>query len=125
MEPQDVLADQVIVDRPPLREPFGVRCVTHRGAVVEQRVGPDIGDVFRIPGQRHPPRDRRATHREVLQATANEAEHLVAARVGLHRVGMCGVVLEEAVLVARQLEEVVLFGDVLHRPVVDRTVARY
>ena len=43
--------------------------------------------------------------------------------LGLHRLGMLGVVREQPVLVARQLEEVVLLGDVLDRPAVDRAVA--
>ena len=43
--------------------------------------------------------------------------------VGLHRLGMRGVVLEQAVLERRELEEVVLLGDALDRAVVDRAVA--
>ena len=46
------------------------------------------------------------------KALTDEAEHLVAPRLGLHRVGMRLVPLEQAVAVAAELEEVVVF---LHR----------
>ena len=117
VEAQDVLADEVVVDGPPLGEARVVGRVADRGAVVEQRVDPHVRDVLRIPRQRHAPVDRRAAHREVLQTAADEAEHLVQPRLGLHRVGMLGVVREQPVGVARELEEVVLLDDVLDRTV--------
>ena len=51
---QDVLADQVVVDRPPLREALGVGAETDRGAVVEQRVGPDVRTCFGSHGNGTP-----------------------------------------------------------------------
>ena len=50
-------------------------------------------------------------------------EHLVAPRLGLHRVGVRGVPLEQAVCVAAELEEVVLLLHVLDGRAVDRAVA--
>ena len=123
VETQDVLAHQVVVDGPPLGETRVVGRVPHRRAVVEQRVGPHVRNVLRVPRERNAPVDRRATHREILEATPDETEHLVHPRLGLHRVGMLGVIREQAVGVARQLEEVVLLDDVLDRPHVDRTIA--
>ena len=67
--------------------------------------------------------DRLPAHREVGEPLLDEAEHLVAPRRRLHRVGIRGVVVEQALLVARQLEEVVLLGDPLDRPAVDRALA--
>ncbi len=73
-----------------------------------------------VPRQRDAPRDRRAADREVEQALLDEAEHLVALPRRLHRLGMLGVEGEQAVLVAREAEEVVLLGDVLDDRAVDR-----
>ena len=122
VEAQDVLADEVVVGGPPLGEARVVGRVPDRGAVVEERVGPHVRDVLRVPGQRNTPVDRRPAHREVLQTTADESEDFVHARLRLHRVGMRGVVLEEPVGEARQAEEVVLLDHELDRAEVDRAV---
>ncbi len=117
---EDVLADEVVVDRPVAVEPRTVVGVADRGAVVDQRVEPHVGDVAVVPRERDAPRDRRAADREVEQPLLDEAQHLVALPGRLHRLGMLGVVLEQAVLVAREPEEVVLLGDVLDHGAVDR-----
>ncbi len=121
VEPQDVLADEVGA-RPPLGEPLGVGAVADGGDVVRQRVEPHVGDVARVPWQRDAPGQRRAGDREVLQARADEPEGLVALGVGLHEVRVLLVPVEQALLVLRQLEEVVLLGDVLDGAAVDGAV---
>ena len=52
----DVLADQVVVDRPPLREALGVGAEADGRQVVGQGVEPHVGDVARVPRQRDAPR---------------------------------------------------------------------
>ena len=117
---EDVLADEVVVGGPVAVEAGAVVGIADRGAVVDQRVEPHVRDVALVPRQRDAPRDRRAADREVEQALLDQPEHLVALARGLHRLGMLGVVREEAVLVAREAEEVVLLGDVLDDRAVDR-----
>ena len=56
-----------------------------------------------------------ARDREVLQAAADEAEHLVAPEVRLDEVRMVGVVALQAILVGRQPEEPVPLGQPLER----------
>ena len=123
VEAEDVLPHQVVVDRPPPREPLPVGAVAHGGAVVDQGVEPDVGDVLRVPGDRDAPADRRPGDREVLEALTDEPQHLVAAGLGLDGVRVGLVVLQQPVAVAGELEEVVLLPHPLHRPAVDRAVA--
>ena len=102
------------------------------GDVVDERVVPDVDDArLRVPRavlaqrrlavlgdrERDPPPARRplAADREVLEAAADEAEHLVAPEVGLDEVGMVGEVALEALLVGRQAEEPVPLGQPLER----------
>ena len=123
VEAEDVLPDQVVVDRPPALEALPVGAVAHGRAVVDEGVEPHVGDVGRVPGDRHPPADRRPGDREVLEALADEAQDLVAAGVGLDGVGVGLVVGQQPVLVAGQLEEIVLLPHPLDGPPVDGTVA--
>ncbi len=120
VEPEDVLADRVDVRRPHPREPLGSVGVAGRGDVVRQRVEPDVADVLRVPRDRHAPVERRPADREVLKTPADRGQDLVAAGLGLDRLGMRLVVLEEAVRVGREAEEVVLLDHPLDRPLVDR-----
>ncbi len=119
---QDVLADEVVVGRPEPVETLPVAPVADRGAVVHEGVEPDVGHVRRVPRQRDPPRDRRAADREVAQALLDDPEDLAALARGLDRLRVLGVVREQAVLEAGELEEVVLLGDPLDRRAVDRAV---
>jgi hypothetical protein len=120
VEPQDVLADQVVHRRPPGGEPLVVLSEADGGDVVDERVVPDVGDMRRVPGQRDAPRDRRAADREVVESTTDEPQRLVALALGTHEAGMRRVPVEQRLLEARQLEEVVLFLHRFDRTEVDR-----
>ena len=121
VEPKDVLADHVDVRRPHLGEPLGVVSVARRGDVVRERVEPHVRHVLGVPGDRDPPPEGRPRDREVLEAPPDHGQHLVAAALGLYGLRMRLVVLEEAVPVGGEAEEVVLLGHELDRAVVDRT----
>ncbi len=118
VEPQDVLADDV-VGGPPGGEALVVGAVADGGEVVDQGVEPHIGDVRRVPRDGHAPADRAAADREVVEAAPDEAQGLVALGLGAHEAGMGGVPVEQRLLEAGELEEVVLLLHVLDRPVVD------
>src|SRR5439155_1583382 len=66
---------------------------------------------------------RAPAHREIPQALTDEPQHLVALRVGLHSFGVRRVMLEQGVLEAGQLEEVVLLADVFDRTTMDGALA--
>ena len=89
-------------------EPLRVGAVADGGDVVGQGVEPDVGDVAGVPRQRDAPAQRRAADREVLQARADEAEHLVALGLGLDEVGCCSYQSSRRSVVAGEPEEVVL-----------------
>ena len=102
------------------------------GDVVDERVVPDVDDpglgipravlaqrALAVLGDRErdaPTAGRAlARDREVLEAAADEAEHLVAPVVRLDEVGVVGEMALEALLVGRQPEEPVLLGQPLER----------
>ncbi len=116
----DVLADQVVVDRPPLLEALGVGAEPDGRQVVGQRVEPHVGDVGRVPRQRDAPRQAGAAGREVAQPRADQPERLVGPELRHDRAGVGVVPLEQPVLEPRQPEEVVLLLELLHRQPVDR-----
>ena len=95
------------------------RAVADRREVVDQRVEPDVGDVRRVPRERHAPGDRAAADREVGEAAPDEPERLVALGLGPHEARMRRVPVEQGLLESGELEEVVLLGDVLDRTPVD------
>ena len=123
VEPQDVLADRVDVGGPHPREPLGSVGVARGGDVVRERVEPDVADVLRVPGQRDAPVERRPADREVLEAAADRRQDLVPPGLGLDRFGVRLVVLEEALGVGGEAEEVVLLDHPLDRALVDRAEA--
>ena len=120
MEPQDVLPDEMDVGGPHAREPLRVRAVPGRREVVRERVEPDVADVVRVPRQRDPPAEVRPADREVLEASADQRQDLVAAGLGLDGLRMPLVVLQEPVRVGGEPEEVVLLPHALDGPTVDR-----
>src|SRR5213595_449386 len=88
--------------------------VAKRCDVVAQRVEPDIRHLLRVTRNRNAPATRarpRSRDAEILQAAANEAEHLILTRarhnpqpIGLDQ-------LTQAIGIARQAKEVVLLLD--------------
>ena len=120
MVADDVLADEVVVDGPPLGEPGRVAAEADGGEVVGEGVEPDVGHVLRVPRQRDAPVDAGATDREVAQTGADQAEGLVATELRHDRSGVGAVPLEQAVLEPGQPEEVVLLLELLDRQLVDR-----
>ena len=108
VEAQDVLADQVPGPGPAVGEGRVAGAVAGGRQVVGEGVEPDVGDVAGVPGQGDPPVDRGPADGEVLEALADEPEGLVAPDLGLHEAGVGVVPVEQGLLVAAQLEEVVL-----------------
>ncbi len=90
VEPEDVLADEVVDVGPPVGEARPVGAVADRRGVVDERVVPDVEDVRVVPRHRHTPVERAAADADVAEAVADQAQRLVALAVGLHRVGSCG-----------------------------------
>ncbi len=117
VEPDDVLADEVHVGGPVPVEAgrLGrvVTAVAERGDVVQQRVDPDVGDVFLRRRDRNAPRERRARDGQVPQAALDERVTSLRRVYGLHEPGMLLVELEQPVLELRQLEEPVVLLDEL------------
>ena len=97
------------------------RCRSRGGEVVDERVVPDVEDVPVVPGDRHAPVDRGPGDRDVLEATPDEAEGLVALGSGTTASGWLSYQSSEPVCSnARQLEEVVLLRASLDRRAVHR-----
>ena len=132
VEARDVLADHVEVGRPPAREFRRVVGEAGPGDVVDERVVPDVDRAGgRVPGtvrelraapvgedrERDPPPRIGPADGEVLQAAADEAQHLVAPMVGRHEVRVLLEPALEALLVGREPEEPVPLGQPLERDV--------
>ena len=96
--------------------------VGQRTQVVDEGVGPDVGDLIRIPRDRDSPRLRRAADREVAQPARDEALRLVCPEPGQHEVGPLVVQREQLVLVGREPEEPVLLLDPLRLDAVVRAL---
>ncbi len=118
--PEDVLADHVDVRRPAPREGHLVRAVAGGREVVREGIEPDVGDVVGVPRQRDPPVEVRPADREVPEPAPDQGQHLVPPDVGLHGGRRSLVVLQEAVSIGREPEEVVLLLHHLDRTLVDR-----
>ena len=109
VEAHDVLADHVQIGRPVALE---LRAVgvgkAGRGDVVGQRVDPHIHDVLGIAGHADAPVERGARDRQILQAAAHEARHLVQPLLRQHVVRIARVEVEQLLLIGRELEEIAL-----------------
>ena len=125
-----VLIDAVEVGRPPLLDHGRVVGEAAPGDVVDEGVVPDVDGAgvgvpraVGAPGVRAVGKDREgdpppgpgAADREVLEAAADEAQHLVAPELGLDELGMLLVPALQALLVSREPEEPVLLGQPLER----------
>ena len=94
--------------RPPRVEPLVVGAVADGRGVVDEGVVPDVEDVALGPRHRHAPGERRAGDRDVVEALAEEPEHLVALALRGDDLGVLLDPVDEPLLVAAQAEEVVL-----------------
>ena len=61
-----------------------------------------------------------ATHREIAQPATDEAEGFIGTEFGHDCSGMCRVPVQETILETTETEEVILFFEVVNRPLVDR-----
>ena len=77
------------------------------GDVIGQRVDPHIHDVLVAAGHAHAPVEGGARDRQVLQAAAHEARHLVQALLRQHVIRLL-VELQQLVRIGRQPEEIAL-----------------
>jgi len=82
-----------------------------RRDVVDEGVEPDVHDALRVEWQRDTPGLPRAADGDVVEAALDHVENLVAPDLGLERLGVPRVVIEQRLLVLRQAEEVVLLRD--------------
>ena len=123
VEAQDVLREQVADVRPEDVEVLPGPRVRQRAEVVDERVGPDVGDLIRIPRDRDAPRLARAADREVAEAARDEAARLVVTELRQHEVGPLVVELQQLVLVGGEAEEPVLLLDPFRHGAVDRALA--
>ncbi|MGY4454086.1 hypothetical protein ACVWZR_008746 [Bradyrhizobium sp. i1.3.1] len=111
VEADDVLADDVHVGRPVAPVLVALVGESDAGDVIGQRVDPDIHHVLFVAGHFHAPIEGRARDREIAQAAAYEAHHLVLARVRANEFRMIFVELQKLVLIGRQAEEIALLLD--------------
>ena len=124
VEADDVLRHQVAHFRPERGAQVLARPrIGERAQVVDERVGPDVGDLALVPRQRNAPRLARPADREVAQPTRDEAPNLVEAELRLQEVVPLVVEREQCVLIAREAEEVVLLLDPLGHGAVERALA--
>ncbi len=123
MEADDVLADDVQIGRPVRlvgRVPPGhaadpVAGESQRGDIVGQRVQPDIHDVGVVARHRHAPIERGPGDRQIPQALADKAHHLVLAGGGHDEIRVFLVKRQQLVGVFRELEEIAGLLHPLHR----------
>src|SRR3546814_14037927 len=77
--------------------------------VVDERVVPDVEDVARRPRHRHAPVEAGSRDRNVAEALAEEAEHLVAIAFGRDDLGILLDPVDKALLVAGEADDAVPF----------------
>ncbi len=109
VETNHVLADQMDRRRPKFAPQLGVVGIAEAGDVVGQRIEPHV---HHVPGvravaarHRNAPVEAGARDAEVLEAALDEAEDFIAAAVGLDELGVCGIMVEQPLLVVRQSEK--------------------
>ena len=124
VEAQDLLAHHVQVCRPELIVVMvGFVAVAQCGDIVAQGVHPDVHGVLGVKRHRNAPLDRGTGNAGVLQALLDEGDHLVLAALGLDKLGVLLVELQQAVGVLAGLEEVGLFVGIVHLAAAVRALA--
>ena len=115
METHNFLADQMHVSRPVFIEFFRITAITDTGKVVEQRVKPDIDNVFVVKRHRDAPVEGGAGDAQIFQSLFDEVDHLVAACHRLNEVGMSFDIFQQTVLIFGKLKEIAFFFHTLYR----------
>ena len=115
VEPDDLLADQVVHVRPPLIELVLVLAVADGRHIVDEGVVPDVEDVLLVPRDPDAPIDGGPSDGDVVESTFDEAERLVALRLGQDDMGVGRIPVDQRLLKGAQFEEVVLFLQELER----------
>ncbi len=124
VELEDVLGHQLQVGRPELLdEVLAGAGVAEGGAVVEQRVDPDVDRLLGVPRHRHAPLHLGARHRQLVEAQLDHAARLVEPRLRLDPARVGVEVRQQTLAVGGQAEEPVLLLHPLHRGVMDRAQA--
>ena len=116
VEAQDVLADHVDVGRPVAAEIGRVGVgIAGRRDVVGQRVDPNVHHMVGIVGHRHAPLETGARDREVVEPALDEADNLVAPRLGQDEIRVRVVEREQPLLPGREAEEIARLLDPFDR----------
>ena len=84
-----------------------------RAHIRHQGIKPDVDDVLVLTGHGNAPGNRCTGDRKVLEPLLNESDDFVAAGFGLYKIGLLLIKLEQLVPELRELEKIVLFGDLL------------
>ena len=110
---EDVLGHAVLGGRPVFFKEFAVR-VAQGGNVVDQGVGPDIGDEAVVKGQFNAPGQAGLGpgDAEIFQRLLEEAEHFVAVAFRPDVIRIVADVVNEPVLILAHGKEVVFFLDI-------------
>ncbi|CAB4679562.1 unannotated protein [freshwater metagenome] len=119
MKTNDVLADEVVVDRPISSELFFVGSVSVRGDVISQCVEPNICNMRIIPWQLDSPCQSFSTHREISETLLYETSYFIDAMIWFDCIRVICVPLQKFFFVARQAKEIVFFFDILGLSVMD------
>ncbi len=116
VEAHDILADDMQVGGPIPAKHRAFRIgIADRGDVVGQSVDPHIHHVLGIDWDLHAPVERGARDREVLQATLDEAHHLVEPFLGQYIAGIVRIEIQQFALVGREAKEIAFLLDPFHR----------
>ena len=105
VEANDILADEVDIGRPIAVEQFAAVGITKPRQIVGQRVEPDIHDMVVAARNLDPPVEAGPRNRQIVEPALDEAEDFIAAAVGLDEFGVRGIMVEQSLLIGRQLEK--------------------
>ena len=113
MEPEDLLPHDVEISRP---IPFSITLVPAlliaqaKGRdVVEERIDPDVDDMFLVSRNRYSPGEVRSTDRHIIVSLPEPAQHLVPTSLRTNESRVVVEQLLDSVLEGTETEVVVLF----------------
>ena len=123
VEADNLLAHQMDVGRPVFIELFRIIQIADRSQVVGQGIKPYINNVLFINRHRNAPVKGSTGNAQILHALLDEVNHLIAAGNRLDKIRIFLNVLQKAVSVLADLEEISLLGYLLHRTVAVRAAS--